>query len=87
MVHGPCGALNRNCPCMVEKIKNGKKEKVCSKKYPRALRKETISDNDGYPLYRRRGREDGGHYVPADIDDRGLSRRISMDNQWVVPCI
>ena len=81
MVHGPCGKHNQNCPCMVEENINGVKKKVCSKNYPRELRKETISDNNGFPLYRRRRREDGGQFVTVDVN----SRRIAMDNQWVVP--
>lgn len=46
MIHGPCGVLNPNSPCMVD----GK----CSKRYPRDLIQETITGNDGYPQYRRR---------------------------------
>lgn len=30
------------------------------KKYPRQMLKGTISGIDGYPIYRRRGVEDGG---------------------------
>ena len=86
MVHGPCGPQNPNCPCMVEEIKNGIKKKVCSKKYPRELRKDTISDNDGFPLYRRRSREDGGQYVTVDVRrGRGESRRCACGNECVVP--
>ncbi|XP_071036949.1 uncharacterized protein [Parasteatoda tepidariorum] len=43
MIHGPCGSLNTNSPCMSD----GK----CTKRYPRDLLAETISGNDGYPLY------------------------------------
>ncbi|GFR18213.1 helitron_like_N domain-containing protein [Trichonephila clavata] len=51
MIHGPCGSLNNNSLC----VSDGK----CTKKYPRDLLAETITDNDGYPLYRRRSTEDG----------------------------
>ncbi|XP_050065686.1 uncharacterized protein LOC126554675 [Aphis gossypii] len=46
MVHGPCGQLNRNSPCMLDNS--------CSKKYSKEYSEETlyISDN-GYPTYRR----------------------------------
>ncbi|GFW04342.1 ATP-dependent DNA helicase [Trichonephila clavipes] len=53
MIHGPCGALNPSSPCM--------KEGKCTKKYPRGLSKDTKTNDKGYPLYRRRAPEDGGH--------------------------
>ena len=46
MMHGPCGMLNPNAPCM----KDGK----CSKKYPQNFQETTIENEDGYPIYRRR---------------------------------
>lgn len=52
MIHGLCGALNMTSPCM----KDGK----CTKKYPRALLKDTQTSENGYPLYRRRAPRDGG---------------------------
>jgi len=52
MIHGPCGELNVNSPCM----KNGK----CKCNYPRALINETRTNFKGYPLYRRRSITDGG---------------------------
>lgn len=69
MVHGPCGAFNWNSPCM----KDGR----CTKKFPRQMIQETQTGNDGYPLYRRRKPENGGHTtttkvnnVDVDIDNR-----------------
>ncbi|KAL4091329.1 hypothetical protein QTP88_026032 [Uroleucon formosanum] len=38
MIHGPCGTLNQNSPCMMD----GK----CSKRYPQTLISETITGND-----------------------------------------
>ncbi|UYV73327.1 hypothetical protein LAZ67_10002739 [Cordylochernes scorpioides] len=52
MIHGPCGAINNNSPCM----KDGK----CTKRYPKDLHAETITGVDGYPQYRRRSTQDGG---------------------------
>lgn len=54
MIHGPCGALNSNSPCM----DNGK----CTKRFPKNLLPETITGNYGYPLYRRRSTENGGTF-------------------------
>ncbi|GFX48937.1 uncharacterized protein TNCV_2797281 [Trichonephila clavipes] len=50
MIHGPCGALNLSSLCMEE----GK----CTKKYPRALLKNTQTNDKAFPLYRRRAPED-----------------------------
>ena len=56
MIHGPCGELNDQAPCM-----DG--EKACTKRYPRAFCEETLVGEDGYPLYRRR---DHPHTVQID---------------------
>ncbi|THH15669.1 hypothetical protein EW146_g4843 [Bondarzewia mesenterica] len=45
MVHGPCGVLNLNSPCM--------KNSQCSKGYPKAFQPYTVIGQDGYPLYYR----------------------------------
>lgn len=64
MIHGPCGALNKNSPCM----ENGK----CTKDFPKDFRVETSANTDGYPRYRRR---DSGIVVKVgkyDVDNRWL---------------
>ncbi|XP_065172041.1 ATP-dependent DNA helicase pif1-like [Atheta coriaria] len=73
MIHGPCGILNPNSPCMVE----GK----CSKRYPRQLVAETITGQDGYPLYRRRSIDDNGKSTIVKVNQQD----IEVDNRWVVP--
>ncbi|XP_041451493.1 uncharacterized protein LOC121405025 [Drosophila obscura] len=73
MIHGPCGALNLNSPCMVE----GK----CSKRFPKNLVSDTVTGNDGYPEYRRRSTEDNGHSVTLRVKNQDLE----IDNRWVVP--
>ena len=45
MIHGPCGPLNKNSPCMVDNY--------CSKHFPKNFCHETQCSNDGYSLYRR----------------------------------
>lgn len=73
MIHGPCGTINPQAPCMID----GK----CKAKYPRNLLSETITGNDGYPLYRRRSVEDNGR---STIINMGRTP-VTIDNQWIVP--
>nr|XP_043639169.1 uncharacterized protein LOC122610240 [Erigeron canadensis] len=48
MIHGPCGSLNPNNPCMQGEPKQ------CRWHYPRQFNEHTIQGDDSYPLYRRR---------------------------------
>ena len=73
VMHDPCGILNPNSPCMVD----GK----CSKRFPRQLVAETISGNDGYPLFRQRSTDDNGRSTIFKVDQLD----IEVDNLWVVP--
>ncbi|XP_025413924.1 uncharacterized protein LOC112686037 [Sipha flava] len=73
LIHGPCGVLNLNSPCMID----GK----CSKRYPKALTSDTITGDNGYPLYRRWSTEDNGHTVTIRMQNQD----IEFDNRWVVP--
>lgn len=74
MIHGPCGERNPSAPCM----KNGK----CEKGFPKKFTPSTISDNKGYPLYRRKSPEDGGFEAAVTVRNKG---KIVVDNTWVVP--
>ena len=47
MMHGPCGALNKLCPCT-------KNRPSCKNNYPRPFNETTIQGKDSYPIYRRR---------------------------------
>src|SRR6266540_6473208 len=58
MIHGPCGYLNPNSPCMID----GK----CSKHYHQEFIATTTTNKFGYPLYRRR---DNGQ----TIEKRGIT--------------
>ena len=75
MVHGPCGSTVGiwDSACL--------KNKECDKKYPRRFMYETQIGEDGYPAYRRRSPEDGGHTASKIIK----GRTIEIDNKWVVP--
>ncbi|XP_019438873.1 PREDICTED: uncharacterized protein LOC109344563 [Lupinus angustifolius] len=66
MVHGPCGRANTKSPCM----KDGK----CTKYYPKQFQSNTIVDQEGYPIYRRRGNG-------QTIDKNG----VTLNNRHVVP--
>ena len=46
MVHGLCGILQSQSPCM--------KEGKCSRFYPKIFQPHTLLDSNGYPVYRRR---------------------------------
>lgn len=60
MMHGPCGDMNPNCPCM--------RDGVCTKKYPKEFLETTVWCENGYPSYRRREFA-GGHRI---VSSNGL---------------
>lgn len=68
MSHGLCGQLNPKSPCMID----GK----CSKRYPKQFHDITSTENDGYPIYRRR--DNGRTYFNAN-------KRQLIDNRHIVP--
>ncbi|GBP85793.1 hypothetical protein EVAR_77897_1 [Eumeta japonica] len=65
--------LNRNSPCM--------QEGHCSKDILELFSEQTISGENGYPLYRRKSPQHGG--FTAKIRLRG--QEIDLDNRWVMP--
>ncbi|XP_067930639.1 uncharacterized protein [Watersipora subatra] len=77
MVHGPCGQLNPGSPCM--------KDGTCTKKYPKALIKNTVTGINGYPLYRLRSADDGGFTKQHTLRAVGEAYDITSDNRWIVP--
>lgn len=46
MMHGPCGATNKNTPCMIDKKYNNH--------FPKRVIDATKVDDEGYLVYRRR---------------------------------
>ncbi|XP_044592333.1 uncharacterized protein LOC123270358 [Cotesia glomerata] len=73
MIHGPCESHNKESPCMIEN--------KCSKRFPRALLADTITGNDGYPLYRRRSAENNGRTLILKVKNQN----VLVDNSWIVP--
>ncbi|KAD2275735.1 hypothetical protein E3N88_41503 [Mikania micrantha] len=64
MIHGPCGADNMNCPCMVDR--------KCSKNFPKKFYTHTSIDTGGFPIYKRR---DSGYFVEKSgvkLDNRSV---------------
>ena len=71
MVHGPCGILNPNSPCM--------KDGVCSKNYPKEFNANTVAVHNGYPRYRRR--DDG---LVINIKGNNVDNRwVVPYNPWL----
>nr|XP_027082380.1 uncharacterized protein LOC113704703 [Coffea arabica] len=46
MIHGPCGDMDKTCPCM--------RDGSCKSRYPKDFCSQTTHAEDGYPHYRRR---------------------------------
>ncbi|GBN46553.1 hypothetical protein AVEN_271314-1 [Araneus ventricosus] len=49
MVHGPCGTINTNSPCM--------RDGQCCKSFPKQFKDDTEKNVNGYPIYCRRATE------------------------------
>jgi hypothetical protein len=77
MIHGPCGSINPNSPCM--------ENKKCTKRYPKQLLRDTETGDDGYPSYRRRSSEDGGIKAKIKMRINNSIQEIEIDNKWIVP--
>ena len=77
MVHGPCGCVNPNSPCM--------QDGHCSKRYPKQYMPETQLGADSYPLYRRRSPDNGGQVCTISMRVGGSRVDQEIDNRWVVP--
>ncbi|XP_019179003.1 PREDICTED: uncharacterized protein LOC109174202 [Ipomoea nil] len=70
MIHGPCGPLNPQNPCMVE----NSSVSLCKSKYPKRFSDATVLGENSYPTYKRR---DNSRFVTV--------RGHQLDNKWVIP--
>ena len=77
-IHGPCGKLNMNSPCM-ETDDRGRK--FCSKEFPKDFQEKTNLTEHTYPKYRRRGPAEGGRTAVKMVK----GKQIVVDNSMVVP--
>ena len=77
MVHGPCGIVNPQAPCMAP---DGTRSiGKCSKRFPKEYQEETVVQEDGYPLYRRRN--NGQHFtIPLRNNGNGITS-FTFDNR------
>ncbi|KAG4969869.1 hypothetical protein JHK82_035566 [Glycine max] len=65
MVHGLCGILQSQSPCM--------KEGKCSRFYPKIFQPHTLLDSNGYPVYRRRN---DGRTISKNEEQKQIYNRI-----------
>jgi hypothetical protein len=63
MMHGPCGVLNRGCPCT-------KGCDSCKNRYPRPFCDVTVQGKDSYPVYRRREDDRKEKVCGRELDNR-----------------
>lgn len=66
MMHGPCGLDNHKSPYIIKG--------QCSKYFPKKIQNETMIDENGFAIYRRRN---DGRYA--------MKNEIKLDNRFVVP--
>ncbi|GFQ83909.1 ATP-dependent DNA helicase [Trichonephila clavata] len=71
MIHGPCGSLNRSSPCMAD----GK----CTKSFPKNFTNDTITNVDGYPIYRRKNTDNSEQSFTKNVNN------ADIDIGWVMP--
>ncbi|KAI3822900.1 hypothetical protein L1987_10501 [Smallanthus sonchifolius] len=64
MIHGPCGRLQTNSPCMQGDPKS------CRFRYLRQFNELTTQGDDAYPLYRRRNNEINVNVRGKNLDNR-----------------
>ena len=69
MIHGPCGHMDVNAPCMADR-EDGR---ICIRNFPKLPQRETCVSDNAFPKYRRRC----VHTVNR--------RHCDLSDEWVVP--
>ncbi|GBM67404.1 hypothetical protein AVEN_188003-1 [Araneus ventricosus] len=71
MVHGSCGSININSPCM--------RDGQCCKCFPKQFKDDTEENVNGYPIYRRRATE------PVQVGKYSIDNRwVVPYNPWLL---
>ncbi|GBN86047.1 hypothetical protein AVEN_219552-1 [Araneus ventricosus] len=71
MVHGSCGTININSPCM--------RDGQCYKSFPKQFKDDTEENVNGYPIYRRRATE------PVQVGKYSIDNRwVVPYNTWLL---
>ncbi|GBM52315.1 hypothetical protein AVEN_126395-1 [Araneus ventricosus] len=71
MVHGPCGTININSPCM--------RDGQCCKSFPKQFKDDTEENVNGYPIYGRRATE------PVQVWKYSIDNRwVVPYNPWLL---
>ncbi|GBM93484.1 hypothetical protein AVEN_189310-1 [Araneus ventricosus] len=71
MVHGPCGTIIINSPCM--------RDGQCCKGFPKQFKDDTEENVNGYPIYRRRVTE------PVQVGKYAIDNRwVVPYNPWLL---
>ncbi|GBN68026.1 hypothetical protein AVEN_217851-1 [Araneus ventricosus] len=71
MVHGPCGTININSPCM--------RDGQCYKSFPKQFKDDSEENVNGYPIYRRRATE------PVQVGKYSIDNRwVVPYNPWLL---
>ncbi|XP_021744002.1 uncharacterized protein LOC110710049 [Chenopodium quinoa] len=76
MMHGPCGSLNPKCGCMKKRVKD---DLVCKYNFPKSYVEETTTNEDDFPLYRRRNTREHVRIRGANLDNRWGQNRVSFN--------
>ncbi|GBN07178.1 hypothetical protein AVEN_90312-1 [Araneus ventricosus] len=70
-VHGPCGTININSPCM--------RDGQCCKSFLKQFKDDTEENVNGYPIYRRRATE------PVQVGKYSIDNRwVVSYNPWLI---